>query len=159
MKGINYETGVIIPMNEVNNPFKVAPANSILICIEGGSSGKKIGLTSQNVCFGNKLLATIPYTTDLSKYLYFLYNSPHFKKEFETQSKGLRGGVSINSFKTIKIPLPPLDELKLIVEKVEVLINCCGKLNQEVNGLNNYNKTLLKAMFNETFETKTVVAE
>lgn len=159
MKGINYETGVIIPMNEVNNPFKVAPANSILICIEGGSSGKKIGLTSQNVCFGNKLLATIPYTTDLSKYLYFLYNSPHFKKEFETHSKGLRGGVSINSFKTIKIPLPPLDELKLIVEKVEVLINCCGKLNQEVNGLNNYSKILLKAMFNETFETKTVVAE
>ncbi|WP_369792122.1 restriction endonuclease subunit S [Lebetimonas sp. JH292] len=33
------------------------------------------------------------------------------------KEKGLRGGVSVNSFKNIKIALPPLAEQKAIVEK------------------------------------------
>lgn len=156
MNGINYETGVIIPNKELNNPFKIAPKNSILLCIEGGSSGKKIALTTENVCFGNKLLATIPFDTNLSKYLFFLYNSTYFKNEFKNlQGKGLRGGVSINSFKTIKIPLPPIEELKIIIEKLDDMLKNISLLNKEIETLDKHGKTLMKAMFNETIETKT----
>ena len=90
MKGISYNTGVIIPTKELDK-FKIAPKNSILICIEGGSSGKKIGITSQDVCFGNKLLVANTYLNEISNYLFYLYNSPHFKSEFDKQRKGLRG--------------------------------------------------------------------
>ena len=31
--------------------FKVAPKNSTLLCIEGGSAGKKIGFLKEDVCF------------------------------------------------------------------------------------------------------------
>ena len=41
MLGINYNTGVIIPHKETLSKFKVAPSKSVLVCIEGGSSGKK----------------------------------------------------------------------------------------------------------------------
>ena len=49
---ILYENGVRI--SDWNN-FKVAPKNTSLICIEGGSAGRKIAFTNQNVCFVNKL--------------------------------------------------------------------------------------------------------
>lgn len=155
MKGITYNTGVIIPTKELNNPFKVAPKNSVLVCIEGGSSGKKIGLTEKDVCFGNKLLATVPFIDDISKYLFYLYNSTYFQKMFVEQSKGLRGGVSVNSFKSIFVPLPPLEELKEIVEQVEKLLGKCTSLQTEIENLNTHSKTLLKALFAETFATET----
>ncbi|WP_024790257.1 hypothetical protein [Lebetimonas sp. JH292] len=43
MRGINYN-----PTKELEK-FKIAPKNTVLICIEGGSSGKKIGITAQDV--------------------------------------------------------------------------------------------------------------
>ena len=49
MAGINYETGVIIPDQEIYTNFRVAPEHSVLVCIEGGSSGKKIGITKKNM--------------------------------------------------------------------------------------------------------------
>ena len=33
--------GVIIPDQEIYTNFRVAPEHSVLVCIEGGSSGKK----------------------------------------------------------------------------------------------------------------------
>jgi type I restriction enzyme S subunit len=160
MHGINYDTGVIIPAKEINNPFKIAPINSILLCIEGGSSGKKIGLTTQDVCFGNKLLATVPHDLKLSKYLFFLYNSTHFKNEFKNlQSKGLRGGVSINSFKTIKIPLPPIDELMIIVKILEVKLSKCSQLSKAIITSDTYADQLMQATLKEAFETKTAICQ
>lgn len=159
MKGINYDTGVIIPTSEVSNPFKIAPKDSILVCIEGGSSGKKIGFTKQDVCFGNKLLATVPYFNQISKYLFYLYNSPHFKNEFENQSKGLRGGVSVNSFKEIRIPLPPINEINEINEIIEKMLKKCTQLSSEIEIINMQSKNLLKALFNETFEVKAEIAQ
>ena len=50
---INYENGLIIPYNE--KKFKIAKVNSSLLCIEGGSAGRKVGITDRDVCFGNKL--------------------------------------------------------------------------------------------------------
>lgn len=53
-------------------------------------------------------------------------------------------------------PLPPLSEQQAIVEKVEALLAKCDELSQEIETLNHHGKTLMKAIFNETFETKTV---
>ena len=49
---INYQNGIRIPFQE--SDFKVAPAGSVLLCMEGGSAGKKIGILDRDVCFGNK---------------------------------------------------------------------------------------------------------
>jgi type I restriction enzyme S subunit len=45
---IDYETNIRIPASD---NFKIAPANTTLLCIEGGSAGRKIGFTNQAVCF------------------------------------------------------------------------------------------------------------
>ena len=50
---INYDNGIKIPFEKDN--FRIAPKNTVLLCIEGGSAGRKIAFTNQDVCFGNKL--------------------------------------------------------------------------------------------------------
>lgn len=150
---INYKTGVKIPVSETEKNFKIAKKGSVFICIEGGSSGRKIGLVTEDVCFGNKLLASTPFIESISKYLYYLYYSSHFQNEFENQSKGLRGGVSVTNFKKIKVPLPPIEELKVIVEKVEVMMRKCVSLEQEITQSEAHANMLMQAVLKEAFES------
>jgi type I restriction enzyme S subunit len=53
---IKYENGVKINDHE---KFKIAPKNTPLLCIEGGSAGRKLGFSVEDVCFGNKLCAFV----------------------------------------------------------------------------------------------------
>ena len=154
MAGINYETGVIIPDQETYTNFRVAPEHSVLVCIEGGSSGKKIGITEKKICFGNKLLASVPFLDFIGKYLYLYYNAPAFAAEFQSQSKGLRGGVSTNSFKMIKVPIPPEKELFEIVQRVEGLFKKCIELESEITQSERYAQILMQAVLKEAFESK-----
>jgi type I restriction enzyme S subunit len=55
--------------------------------------------------------------------------------------------------------IPPYAEQQVIVEKIELLMNKCSQLSEEINTLNKHGKILLKAMFNEAFETKTQVCQ
>ena len=72
---VNYENGIRIPPNE---PFKVAPARSFLLCIEGGSAGRKIAFLNQDVFFVNKL-ACFTYP---NKFLYYFAQSKEFIDKF-----------------------------------------------------------------------------
>ena len=54
-RNINYNNGVKIPF--ANETFKIAREGTTLLCIEGGSAGRKIGILKEDVCFGNKLSA------------------------------------------------------------------------------------------------------
>lgn len=155
MGSINYDTGVKIPVNETENQFKIAEKKSVFICIEGGSSGKKIGFIEKNVCYGNKLLACTPYVKEISKFFYYLFYSRHFQNEFKEQSKGLRGGVSVNSFKNIKIPVPPFNELIEIVRQIEILMQKCNELQFEITQSEQHANMLMQAVLKEAFESKT----
>ena len=52
---LDYENGICIPVGE--DKFKLAHEGAVLVCAEGGSAGKKCGLTDRDICFGNKLFA------------------------------------------------------------------------------------------------------
>ena len=110
---IVYENGVKIPYN---TGFKICPKSKILLCIEGGSAGRKIAFTSKAVCFGNKLACFNSWIID-DKYLYLFLQSPLFLQLFKDKLTGIISGVSINNLKQLFLPLPPLDEQERIVEK------------------------------------------
>ena len=116
---IDYDTKIKIPESE---NFKVAPKNTTLLCIEGGSAGKKIGFTNQPVCFVNKLCAFVGNETN-SKLIYFFMQTDFFLNQFNAKKHGLIGGVSIKDLSEIIFPLPPLDEQKKIVERIERLFS------------------------------------
>jgi type I restriction enzyme S subunit len=116
---INYKNGISIPEKYIKN-FRIAPANSVLMCIEGGSAGRKIGILSQSVCFGNKLCCFSPHTNDISSmYIFYYLQSPLFFEIFNSNKNGIIGGVSINNLKKLLFPLPPLEEQKRIVEAID----------------------------------------
>ena len=117
MHVIDYANGVAIPEKDLPN-FKIAPAKSILLCVEGGSAGRKIAIIDRNVCFGNKLCCFNTYV-DINKYLYYYLQSPLFKEVFKTNINGIIGGVSINTLKDLLVPLPPFSEQERIVAKIE----------------------------------------
>ena len=149
--GVNYETGVCIPFEEAGTKFKVARKNSIFICIEGGSSGKKIALLTQDVCFGNKLLAAEVFSPVSYEYVYLVYQTFLFESEFRNKSKGLRGGVSVNLFKTINIPLPPIPEQSAIVLKLQTLMQKLDEAEKAIEKSLKTSKLLTKAILAEAF--------
>lgn len=116
---ITYDNGVAIP-KEYESNFKIAPNNSVLMCIEGGSAGRKIALLNQDVCFGNKLCCFSPFI-NITRYIFYYLQSPLFLDIFRDNKTGIIGGVSIAKLKKLLIPLPPLAEQKRIVEQIEKL--------------------------------------
>ena len=116
---IQYDNGIRIPFSE---NFKVAKKDSVLLCIEGGSAGRKIGMTNKDVCFGNKLAKFYSHNISNSYILFFLM-SEEFKSQFKESISGLIGGVSVNKLGQFILPLPPLAEQHRIVEKIEEIFS------------------------------------
>ena len=114
-----YNNGVAIP-KEYEQNFRIALKNSILMCIEGGSAGRKVAILNQDVCFGNKLCCLSPFI-EIGKYIYFYLQSPSFIGMFNQNKAGIIGGVSIAKVKDILIPLPPLKEQCRIIHRLEEL--------------------------------------
>lgn len=122
---INYDNGVKIP--NTDNKFRIAPKNSVLLCIEGGSAGRKISVTDKDVCFGNKLCCFVAISVNVF-FLYYYLQSPVFHLIFKENINGIIGGVSINKLKQLKIPLPPIEEQGRIVDKI-------NRVNEVINNI------------------------
>jgi type I restriction enzyme S subunit len=116
---INQNNGVRIPYEEPK--FKLAKMGTVLICAEGGSAGKKMGILTEDCCFGNKLFAIQQYGQIDSTYILCLYGSAYFGSSFAEKMSGIIGGISRSNFIELLIPIPPIEEQKAIVVVVNQL--------------------------------------
>lgn len=124
----NYDNGIKIPFDEKG--FKYAKEDDILLCIEGGSAGKKIGILNETVCYGNKLCRFSTNQNVLSKFLYYYLQSPIFLKNFNSNLSGIIGGVSINKIKNIELKYPSIEVQQRIVDKIEQLLPLCNDIEK-----------------------------
>ena len=150
---INYDNGVKIPFSE-QEQFRVASKNSVLICAEGGSAGRKIARTIQDICFVNKLFAITPDNETTSKYVFYWYHSNTFQNEFKSRLTGLIGGVSKKKFETIPIPIPVIEEQKRIVAKLDQCFESIDKARANVEKNLQNAKDLFQSQLNEIFSQK-----
>lgn len=121
---VEYSNGLYVKNDD--NAFKIAPKNSILICIEGGSAGRKKAFLSKEVSFVNKLCC-IYSTSANNQYIYYWINSPNFEQEFFNHISGLIGGVSVSSLKQFILCLPNMDEQNKIANYLD---DKCSKIDE-----------------------------
>ncbi len=123
---IRYDTGLLVPEDCLE--YKRARPGAVLLCLEGGSAGRKMGITDRTICFGNKLLANETYDDVDPTYLLYCYLSTRFQTEFRRRKTGIIGGISKKAVAEIEIALPPIDEQHFIVAKVAELMRLCDRL-------------------------------
>ena len=141
---LDYDNGVLIPSGEPK--FKVAKAGAVLVCAEGGSAGKKCGITNKDICFGNKLFANQLYGNISPRYILSCYLSPTFYKMFSESMTGIIGGISAVKFSELMIPLPPLSYQNRLVSKINELMLLCDQLESEAESSIEAHKTLVETL-------------
>lgn len=141
---LNYDNGIVIPENEKG--FSVAHSGAVFICAEGGSAGKKCGIATKDVCFGNKLFAIELFGNTISKYLLANYLTPTFYSQFSKNMTGIIGGISLLKFIHLIVPIPPLAEQHRIVAKVDELMALCDLLEQQQTNSNAAHEVLVETL-------------
>ena len=114
---INYKNGIAIPEKYISD-FKIAREGSVLLCIEGGSAGRKVAILDRDVCFGNKLCCFYPFGS-YAKYIYYYIQSPSFFEVFQKNKTGIIGGVSVNTLKELLVAFPPKHEQERICQMID----------------------------------------
>ncbi|EAK4283765.1 hypothetical protein C3B33_07035 [Campylobacter upsaliensis] len=147
---ITYENGIKIP-DEFLPSFKIAKANSTLLCIEGGSAGRKVGFLKENVCFGNKLCC-FENIFAFSKFVFYFLQSGEFSKEFNSNINGIIGGVKKESIRHFLIPLPPLWEQQEIVKKLDLLVTLANDFAITKENLKRIEKRIEKSLLKLALE-------
>ena len=122
----NYENGMYVKHSD--NSFVRAPAGSTLMCIEGGSAGKKKTLLNQEVCFVNKLCCFSPIKID-NKFLFYCLNSPNYEEEFRFNISGMIGGVSVGKLNQFILPKPPKETQQRIASYLD---KKCSKIEETI---------------------------
>jgi type I restriction enzyme S subunit len=142
-RSVNYFNGQRIPKE--NNPLKISPKGSFLLCVEGGSSGRKMVFLDRDVCFVNKLCSF--YSVQNTKFQYYFIQSSNFQNKFKFSLTGLIGGVSISTLKDFDLPLPPLHEQEQIVnyldEKTTIIDKLISTKQRKVELLKEHRTTLI----------------
>ncbi|EJO20502.1 type I restriction modification DNA specificity domain protein [Streptococcus sp. AS14] len=142
---IDYDNGMLIPFS--NKKFKVAPQNSTIMCIEGGSAGIKKAFLDMDVCFGNKLCCFDVKGVINKKYVYYLLNSPDYEQYFKLHVNGLIGGVNVQILKNFLALQPPIDEQNTIVkyldDKTSIIDSIIKNLESEKEKLEVYKRELI----------------
>ena len=124
----NYENGLYI--KHADNNFRIAPPFSSLMCIEGGSAGRKKTFIDREVSFVNKLCCFTPLKGVLGKYIYYFLCSPNFEDIFNSKITGLIGGVNIPTLKNIECLLPPLSVQQSISSFLDTK---CGEIDSLIS--------------------------
>jgi len=126
--------GCEIDKSKVDN--YVLGSGDLLIARTGGTIGKTFLVEDTSVCavFASYLIRVIPSRQIYPQYLKYFAISPLYWEQLYAKSSGTgQPNVNATSLKALITPLPPLNEQKRIVAKVDELMALCDKLETSLS--------------------------
>ena len=111
-----------------------------LMCLSSQSNNPEpLGKTAiyENEDFAllnQRVLKLTPINYDLSKYLYYVINSFYFHKTVSHKGGGsAQSNLKLEHVMEMYIPLPPIEEQKRIVDRLEQLLPLCDDIEKIIN--------------------------
>ncbi|WP_165749858.1 restriction endonuclease subunit S [Cellulophaga sp. Z1A5H] len=139
--------------NEISTR-SILKRNDLLMNIVGGSIGRTAIYNIDELANINQAVTIIRLFPKVS-YDYFLhfFNSPIcISYMYDKQVDNARPNLSMGNISKFMIPLPPLEEQKAIVEKVNDLMGLCDALEQEVQQSQEHSEMMMQSVLREVFE-------
>ena len=113
-----------------SDPSKIAPANSVLLCVRAPVG--EVNLTRREICIGRGLSAIYSYGSISSEFLFYWLQT--YKYYLNIQATGSTFvAITMDTVKGIKIPLPPIEEQKRILNAIEDLYSELNNIEKSLN--------------------------
>ncbi|EDP95165.1 restriction endonuclease subunit S [Kordia algicida OT-1] len=127
----------------------------LVYCLRGATFGKTAYVSPfKKGAIASSLMIIRAYIQDSSGFIYRFLISPEGKRQLLRFDNGsAQPNLSANKVKLYAFPLPPLEEQKAIVAKVNALMELCDKLEEEVQQSQAYSTQLMQSCLREVFET------
>jgi len=152
---LNDETYVDRKFNEIE-PRSILRKGDILMNIVGGSIGRSAIYYREAVANINQAVCLIRLinSNEMNKsyFLHFFNSALCISYMFSNQVDSARANLSMGNISKFLIPLPPLNEQKRIVEKVDFLIKLCDELESRLEESKKDSGKLMEAVLHEAFE-------
>ncbi len=106
----------------------------LVYCLRGATFGKTSFIKPfKNGAIASSLMIIRPYICDINEYIYKYLMSPFGKSQvFRFDNGSAQPNLSAKSVTLYSFPLPPLNEQKRIVKKVNQLLKLCDTLKQNL---------------------------
>jgi type I restriction enzyme, S subunit len=126
---------------------QLMPTGSVLF-----SSRAPIGyvaIAKNDLCTNQGFKSCVPFCAEMSEYIYYFLKFA--AKEIDYQASGTTfKEISGKGFSLVMVPLPPLEEQKRIVERVDYLMSLCNTLEVKMTQAKVYQERLAKVIIYQT---------
>jgi type I restriction enzyme S subunit len=127
---------------------------NILIAMTGGTVGKSLFVNKvDELMVVNQRVATIKIIQPIFEaYVNCVIPTRLIQDVIEEAKNSTNDNISMSDIKGFNIPLPPLEEQKTIVEKVNSLMALCDELDQQIETSQTQIEQLMQSCLKEVFE-------
>ena len=134
---------------------KKFPENTIAIAIVGGTIGN-LGVLGREMYFTDSIIGILPNQFYNQEFIlnYLRYKQPEIKSE-AYQMAG-QPNIKIPTLENLLFPMPPLEEQKRIVQKVDELMHYCNELEASIKESESQNEKLLQQVLREALRKEPV---
>lgn len=169
MKDINNEGEIILHsarkvgkqvLNEHRNRYTLMKGDFVFGKI--GTIGNPVWLTEpfNYTLSANLILIQVKRCILIPEYFFYFLSSPHAAAHLKDSKSEMSYPVfGMKKARMMPVILPPLEEQKAIVEKVELLMQKCQALEQEIKTCEAHAQMLMQAVLKDAFERKQEVIE
>ena len=124
-----------VSITEFNKYKKNLNEKTVFVSING-TLGNVAFYNNEPIILGKSACYFNLHKVELKKYMFFFLNTEYFKKYAEKNATGSTiKNVSLKSMRELLLPLPPLNEQKLIVEEIEKIFAQIDLLEQNKTDL------------------------